>query len=220
MMKTPPHATCRVTVAVLIWICALLAGWHAMTTYAFLDDGANDERAVTAWPDQSVLPRDKATLTLVLFLHPKCPCTSATLTELENIQARIARARAAAPHLVVVPVTPSQPSDDWRDAPVVRRAAKLPMAEVVVDRGGREARRFGVATSGTILAFAADGRRVFAGAITDGRGHEGTNPGSEALAALLTLGLTSDESFPTWGCRLAFEDAGPASTAPSNEGVF
>jgi hypothetical protein len=219
-MKMPSHSTCRVAAAGLIWICALMAGWHSMTTYAYLDDGANDDRAITVWPDESALPRDKANLTLVFFLHPKCPCTSATLTELENIQAGIALAGAAAPLLVVVPVTPSQPSDDWLDAPVVRSAAKLSMAEVVADRGGREARRFGVATSGTILAFAADGRRVFAGAITDGRGQEGANPGSEALAALLTLGLTSDEAFPTWGCPLVVEEAGPASTPPSDEGVF
>ena len=98
---------------------------------------------------------------------------------------------------------------DWR--PAASRAAESLASrlagrmrrgvEIRVDQGGAEARRFGVATSGHVCLFSAEGELKFSGGITPSRGHEGDNRGIAALKALL-VGGQADATNRVYGCPL------------------
>jgi hypothetical protein len=81
-------------------------------------------------------------------------------------------------------------------------ARRLPEATLVVDSGGVEAERFGVATSGTVLWFDAQGRVLYAGGLTMARGHEGRTTGSDQLANLMRGDSHPAQGIPVFGCQL------------------
>jgi hypothetical protein len=75
---------------------------------------------------------------------------------------------------------------------------------VVADDGGVESQRFGALSSGQALLYGADGRLLFAGGITESRGHQGDNAGESAIAALVLGAGRSGQSSstPVYGCPL------------------
>ncbi len=150
------------------------------------------------WPVESQIPRDASRPTLVLFAHPRCPCTRSSLGELEVLMGRC-QARLSARVLFLKPVnTP----DNWTKTELWRKASAIPGVSVHGDDSGAEARRFHSETSGQALLYAPDGRLVFQGGITLSRGHSGDNPGRSAIMAWV-LGRGSDAfKTPVFGCPL------------------
>ena len=146
--------------------------------------GAN---APARWPADSVLTRAPGQPTLVLLAHPQCSCTRASLDELGEALAR-ARTR---PRTYVLFLKPEGFSNGWEQTDSWRIAAALPGVTPVRDDSGREARRFGVATSGQTLLYDADGTLLFSGGITAARGHAGDNAGRSELVSLLTRGQSA-----------------------------
>ena len=75
---------------------------------------------------------------------------------------------------------------------------------VLVDTGGRLARRFGAATSGEILLYSPARRLLFQGGITPGRAHAGDSPGSQALLAAIDSGRPTPSTFQNtvFGCPI------------------
>jgi hypothetical protein len=116
--------------------------------------------------------------------HPQCSCTLASLEELAEALARA----DARPRTYVLFLKPDGFSNGWEQTDSWRIAAALPAVTVVRDDTGREARRFGAATSGQTLLYDADGRLLFSGGITGARGHAGDNAGRSELVALLNRG--------------------------------
>ena len=81
--------------------------------------------------------------------------------------------------------------------------AAVPGLRVVLDPGGAEARRFGVATSGHLLLFDTRGGLIFSGGITPGRGQHGDSASRAALLGrILGAGGCGPEN-PVFGCPLA-----------------
>ncbi len=111
--------------------------------------------------------------TLVMFAHPQCPCTRASLAELERI---ISKSQGTVTPWIVF-YKPSHTDDGWERTDLWRTAAAIPGAHVISDPDGAEARHFHVATSGQTLLYDAEGRLLFSGGITAARGHEGDNLG-------------------------------------------
>ena len=220
MSHHPPAAARRerrrrrlVAIAVAAWCAAVGWGWCAMTAYSLKTD--DDPAAMSAdWPSGSQLPRAAGRPTLLVFLHPKCPCSRATATELERLLDGPVGAADPACQVIVVAVTPVSPDESWTATPLLDRCGRLPGAQVVVDRGGEEAALFGAATSGTVLWFDAAGRRQYGGGITIARGHEGASVGGAALACLLNGEEAAVDCRPAFGCRLP----SPASQAAPRPG--
>jgi hypothetical protein len=186
---------------VVAWCAAVGWGWFAMTAYSLKTE--DDSAATMAeWPVGSQLPRAQRQPTLLVFLHPKCPCSRATATELERLLDRPEGAAAPACQVFVVAVTPASPDEGWTETPLLDRCRRLPGAQVIIDRGGHEAALFGAATSGTALWFDAAGRRQYDGGITIARGHEGASVGGAALARLLNGEEATVDCLPAFGCRL------------------
>jgi hypothetical protein len=110
---------------------------------------------------------------LLVFLHPQCPCSRATIEELDRI---VARTGARAAVRVWVLADPDRP-EAWTKSGSWWAACAIPGVEVIADVRGEVARAFGATTSGTTLCYAPDGKRLFAGGITGARGHAGDNAG-------------------------------------------
>jgi hypothetical protein len=138
-----------------------------------------------------------------MFAHRNCPCTRTSLGELEYVLAHCSDRVAAR----IILVAPAGAAADRVGRDIEATARLLPGVEVGVDRGGREARRFGVRTSGHVLLYGADGRLRFSGGITDGRGHAGDNDGRTTVLAWLRDGVAERGTAPVYGCLL-FADNG------------
>ena len=163
-----------------------------------------------SWPSGSQVPLDKSVPTLLIFIHPRCPCSSASLAELARVAARC-RGRFAA-HLLSF--RPEGHDEAWGPD----RAGTEPSTPGLarwVDVGGRDAVRFGVETSGHVLLFDPSGRRLFSGGITISRGHQGDNPVLDGLISTILGEPSGPRTSPVFGCPvLAPVPSLPAEVVP------
>ncbi len=186
----------RDMVLVALWLVAVLGGSALLWRYkgAAGSAGATPEQ----WPAQSAIVRRAGLPTLVMFAHPKCTCSRASIGEL-TVVVSAAYGRVDA-HVLFD--KPSSEKDDWTDTDLWRSAAALPSVAVGVDIDGAEAHRFGAETSGWVVLYDAGGKLLFAGGITNARGHAGDSEGRRAVLALLTQGTTNRTRAPVFGCSL------------------
>lgn len=150
------------------------------------------------WPSDSQIAHDVSQPTLLLFAHPHCPCTNATLGELELL---IAQTQGKV-NAHVLFIRPGGLTEDWVKSDLWRKASTIPGVTAEIDEGNVEARRFHVETSGEALLYGSDGRFLFAGGITLSRGHSGDNPGRTAITSLLNRGSADENMTPIFGCSL------------------
>jgi len=178
-----------------LWCVLLASGFAALSAYGLRGEAP---AAVGAWPggEEIALAPDRPTL--ALFIHPRCPCTAATVAELDRLLSRNPRAFSVA----VVMTIPEQRGERWLGGATFAAVQRLPGVAVVPDPGGIIAARFGARDSGTVLAFVPDGARLFAGGVTATRGHEGASTGGEALAALAVGRVPRTAETPVFGCPL------------------
>jgi len=152
------------------------------TAYAAVHDAAPGElgAAPRAWPSDTSLAAPLERPVLLVFVHPRCPCTRATMTEL----ARLAPRLDGRVDVRVAAYRPASSSSDWAEGRVLDVARSLRDVALIDDVAGTEARRFDALTSGTALLYSARGELLFRGGITPGRGHEGDSAGGDAIVRL------------------------------------
>jgi hypothetical protein len=187
-----------------LWLAGVSTGWYWM--YEYSNGSGAAAAAPREWPAASDLEPASGLPTLLVFAHPQCSCTRATLGELARLMAK-AQGRVSATVLVEAP---DQAPDSWVRGDLWDTAAAIPGVEVLPDRGGREAALFGSATSGQTLLYDASGTLLFQGGITAARGHAGDNVGSRAVLALVRGDATDRLETPVFGCPLPeFGDTAP-----------
>ncbi len=196
-MALPRSSRALWILAGALWGAALVSGFTILWHYA----AQPGERAPAParWPAASSLTRDPTHATLVMFVHPRCPCSHASLVELGHLVARV-RGRVAA-HVAVVRPTGVDDAD-FAHGELRSLAASLPEVRLVDDVGGVEARRFGAETSGATLVYETDGALAFSGGLTSVRGHEGDSFGQERIVALLSGQRPDRADSPVFGCPL------------------
>lgn len=183
-------------VAVSIWGLAVGSGFVLLTTYQ--NAPGTPAQAPATWPADSQIEPASQQATLLVFVHPHCPCTDATMEELARLMRHVqGRVRTRAVFL-----QPESFGADWARTSLWRRAESIAGVVPRRDRAGRETDRFGVATSGQVLLYGADGALRFQGGITAGRGHEGDNAGRAALRALLTGNRPAKNQTFVFGCSM------------------
>lgn len=180
----------------LFWVAITVAGFGRFLNYATTSGDAG--KSEVCWPDGSKLVQDTARPTVILFLHPHCPCSTASLDELAHVVTRCPE-RAA---IYALFCRPEVCPPGWEKTSMWHQAEAIPGVEVRTDGGGVEARRFGVNTSGHVLLFDAAGRLCFSGGITRARGHRGENAGRDAVIAWLTGQSSALQKTPIFGCAL------------------
>jgi hypothetical protein len=181
----------------LAWTVAVTFGLRTLLAY---ESTAGTVGAVPGqWPSTSQIERVTDRPTLVMLVHPRCPCTRASVAELAQLMARMQGKVDA----YVFFLKPRQSSIEWEDTDLQRSVAAIPSVTLLSDVDGVEARRFGAETSGHTLLFDLDGRRLFSGGITEFRGHVGDNAGVRAIESLINSRTPARTATSVFGCALA-----------------
>jgi hypothetical protein len=180
----------------LLWLVTAGAGFAFILNYQSTSGriGLTPEH----WPAGAKIALDSQHDTLVMFAHPQCPCTRASMEELNRLLAR-------SPGKVAAQVwffKPDKFPEAWTQTDLWRSAAAIPGVAVHEDPDGAEARLFGAETSGYVLLYDTHGQLLFKGGITGSRGHAGDNAGETAVASLLAGQDVSFQQTPVYGCSL------------------
>jgi hypothetical protein len=189
----------KISTIAAIWLLVVLTGSLLMAQYSQTAGAAGTPPA--QWPETSRAHRAPGQSSLVLFLHPRCPCSRATLGELEQLMAHCQGLFSAQ----VWFIQPEGMAEDWVKSDLWRTAAAIPGVQVAVDHEGAEARLFQAVTSGQTLLYDASGGLKFQGGITLARGHAGDNPGRDFIESLLKQKITHATSTPVFGCALGWK---------------
>jgi hypothetical protein len=186
-------------VLAVIWLALALGGTWILMAYANTPSAPGKPPAI--WPKSSALqPPTNGQPALVMFVHPHCPCSRATIGELGLLMAHCqGRVRAD-----VYFLRPAAMSEEWVNTDLWRDASHIPGVTVHRDDDGREAHIFGSETSGDTRLYSPAGELLFHGGITSARGHSGDNAGRDAIEALLSGQLISQKQIQTrvFGCSL------------------
>jgi hypothetical protein len=180
----------------LLWVFAIVAGARILLNYESTPGRAG--HATSMWPAKSRIERKPGKFSLVMLLHPDCPCSQASVTELGRLMAQL-HGRLSAD---VVFFRPGLLDKEVQTASLWKRAAAIPDTVAFNDSLGRETALFGGAVSGEAMLYDAQGKLRFHGGITASRGHEGDNPGSDAILALVRGEMQAFVQTPTFGCSL------------------
>jgi hypothetical protein len=155
------------------------------------------------WPSWARIEPAHGRALLVMFAHPQCPCSRASVGELAIIMARTRRTVDA----YIFFYAPLNEPGSWVRTGLWDSASAIPGVRVIKDPGGSFARRLGAFTSGQTLLYNQRGKLVFNGGITASRGHSGDNNGRDAILGFLRGELPARNAAPVFGCSLKGEEA-------------
>jgi hypothetical protein len=184
-------------IGIVMWAFLIALGMAWMGRYANMPGARGPVPA--HWPAGTGLVLSRNRLSLLVFIHPQCSCTRATVEELKRLIASPAGENIDTTILAVLPYSKAA---EWRASTTVDAIRNLPRLRLFYDLGGRESRHFGAFTSGYALAYSPDGNLRFAGGMTAARGETGDNTGIRVLALLAQGAKISPTSTPVFGCEL------------------
>jgi hypothetical protein len=183
-------------VLALVWLIAAVTGIWLLQR--FESTPGVSKLTPNQWPANTAIKRPGNQPVLVMFAHPKCPCTRASIDELNRLLARCKdRIRVD-----VLFFQPSGLPENWSHGTSWEKAASIPGVTAHADPDGAQARLFGAETSGYVVVYDPRGHLLFRGGITAGRGHAGDNPGADAIAAGLLGHNALVKETPVFGCDL------------------
>lgn len=190
-----------IPILTVIWLGVIVAG--LLTIWKYETTPGEITRPPTQWPANSRITLSVDRPTLIVFAHPRCPCTRATIGELAVL---VAHCPESANYHVLF-VKPSGLSAGWEKSDLWSSAEAIPNVTVLCDEEGFEARRFHAGTSGYSLLYNSNGHLLFRGGITSSRGHAGDNAGRSAIESIL-LNNATDQKQQTFvfGCPLLNRD--------------
>ncbi len=180
----------------LIWLALISAGFFALMKYEYTPGlSAVDS---FSWPKDSNMRLMKPGSTLVMFVHPHCPCTRASIVELSKIMTRQKDKLAA----YVVILSPKTLPAGWEKTDIWRSAEGISGVTVLKDTDGQEAKIFGSRTSGQTMVYNSEGELIHSGGITAARGQMGDNSAAQALIASVERQAVRPAKTMVFGCSL------------------
>ncbi len=180
----------------IVWLSLSFYGMYVLFKYSAFPglDGEPPKRMIS----KTQVKHKKNIPTLIVFLHPRCPCSRATISELGVI---ISKAQNPL-NLNIVFFKPSIFPESWTMTDLWDSAKRIPNAKLIADNGGKEIKQFCVKTSGHVLLYNSREDLVFSGGITASRGHLGDNEGRQAVLSLLNREKSNVSKTKTFGCQL------------------
>jgi hypothetical protein len=192
-----------VVAAVVLWLPLTAFGISVLWRYSTTPGRAADPPA--KWPSGAPISRASGRSTLLLFAHPECECSAASLSELGILLAHAGGSLEADVFFTL----PASQAGAWRKSKLFSQARAISGVQVFEDPESRVAQQFGAYTSGQTLLYDASGRLLFDGGITAFRGHAGDNAGRSVISALLQQKIPRTEKLPVvtpvFGCSLRGE---------------
>jgi hypothetical protein len=184
---------------VLTWVAVVGGGLTALMKYDATPGAPANLGSGSALTDATGSTSRK--MTLVMFVHPRCPCSAASIEELSNLMSNSdGRVRA-----FVVMYQAAGQAQDWSRTTAWHNASRIPGVEVRSDLDAVLAGKCGAKTSGDVYLYDRDGNLLFEGGITGSRGHVGDNNGLDLLTGIV-LGKRSSRAFPAhspvFGCSI------------------
>lgn len=189
------------------WLVASILG--VVWLWDYTRTAGSDGEVPPAWPGDY----HGKSHCLVVALHPHCPCSRASADEL----ARIAGAAGDRFVAKVYFFHPAGKEAEWISGDLRDVVAEIPNVEVRADPDGRKALKFGLLTSGAVALYGPDGRLVYTGGITDGRGHSGDNPGKLAVIAAMRGRVVETAREAVYGCEIHGPNVGPTPLVPGED---
>ena len=191
----------------VVWGLAVGSGYLALELHGASPGQSGS--AIERWPNISRIPLAAGRPTLVMAVHPFCPCTRASVAELTRL---LTRCEGRIDTYILI-FRPERAAKGWGPTDALRSLGTMPGVHLIDDPSGDEATRFGARTSGLVALYAQDGRLLFRGGITGSRGHEGDNEGQRALLGLIHGSLASfPRETPVFGCPIFPDKASSAGS--------
>lgn len=178
-----------------VWGLVLCLGFWKLMTYSNTPGIPAIPRM--KWPIESSFVRKAGIPLFMIFVHPHCPCSAATLGELERLLVYI-KGKSE----IKVIFFKSDMKNDWMQSSLWQKAQSLPGVEVLADPNGIEARKFGAVTSGQTFLYDSIGNLIFRGGITPSRGHQGDSVGRDMVLSYFKTGIVQTVETPVFGCSL------------------
>jgi hypothetical protein len=182
--------------AFFVWMAVVIAGMGRL--WVFAATPGPSANAPEIWPTASHIARKTDRPVLIMFLHPQCSCSRASIGELALLMAHTQEQVTTK----VLFYRPADGEPGWEHTDLWTSASAIPGVQVATDVSGAEATAFGAETSGQTLLYDVSGRLMFNGGITAARAHAGDNAGRSTLLALLSEGTASTSQTPVFGCLL------------------
>ena len=191
------HRALKITlITAVVWLSVIVASMALISHYS--NSPGRTGAIPVCWSAESQIQLDTNRPTLIMFAHPRCPCTRASLGELGQLMADC-QGRLSAQ---VWFIKPAGTVEDWTNTDLWCKAAAIPGVTVHCDTANVESRRFHAETSGQTVLYDQNGRLLFQGGITISRGHAGDNPGRSAVETLLEQKHADQIQAPVFGCAL------------------
>ena len=171
-----------------LWITAVVMGLAVL--FKFETRPGASANASLQWPIETSLKQNSEKFSLVIFAHPRCSCSRATIGELERLMPTLKDKALVS----IFFVQPEKQDLNWVKTALFERAQQIPGVQVFIDKNLKEARFFDAKTSGQTFFYNQQGQLLFSGGITPSRGHMGDSQGRE-----LILKWVSDQTGPTLG---------------------
>ena len=195
-MDTNYKKAIRTFIVPLLWALAVTYGMWQVLNYE-KTPGATALQTPMQWPAQAPSATPEGA-TLVLFVHPQCPCTKATIGELMLLMSRCPKGLTAYLFFLSPPGFP----EDWSKGSLWQEAERIPNVRLFQDKDGEVARYFGATTSGQSFLYGQAGELLFEGGITAARGHRGDNAGRSAIQSIILQGHSQTKRTSVFGCAL------------------
>jgi hypothetical protein len=191
------HRVTGWAVLIVAWAGAVGVGLGALMKYS--STPGPQPSLPERWPAELPFRPQPKGITLLVSLHPRCPCSRATLGELARLMTL--QASGVQAYLLMVQTSDAVSGRELTD--LWQQTRDIPGVVVMPDRDGVVSRRLGAHTSGQVFAFDPSGRALFSGGITPARSHMGDSAGGDALRALLRGHETAGgRTAPVFGCSL------------------
>lgn len=179
--------------AVSIWFLAVAAGMAWFTDYKSKPGHQPlSLEGLNLGSNGGTLPK------LVVILHPKCPCSKASLAEIERLLARNPNSLSA----TALFFSPMSKNQEWVRTDLWDQASLVPGLNIGTI-GDDELKKLGHVTSGQVFLYGIEGNMVFSGGVTVGRGHEGDNTGIASIESYIRQGNATTPTSPVFGCILS-----------------
>jgi hypothetical protein len=183
------------------WILLVISGLAVLSDYAAAAGEAAE--APQSFPPAADIELAKNDFTLVMLVHPKCPCSRASIGELAKLMSRAPQTMPA--HVFFV--RPKKFEQGWEKTDLWESAAQIPGVALHVDPEGQQSALLGAKTSGQVVVYDRAGALRFSGGITPARSHMGDSKGRLAIEKLVNEGSKESADASVYGCELFDREA-------------
>ncbi len=149
----------------------------------------------TAWPAASKIKYSTITNTLVMVLHPRCPCSRASVQQVASMMNT-----TNPPKCIFLFYTPSIFAKGWEKTDIWNQASEIPDSVLISDIDGRETKTSEHPHPDRPTFFDRQGFLRYSGGLTEGRGHQGECRNLEAAIKALNDSHKPTTFGAVYGC--------------------